>query len=85
MINYKNNYKKTMRYADDEFYACEICNAQAVDIHHIRGRIGNDVHEFKNLIGLCRSCHNKAHDKEYSVEELLQYHHDFFIKRIKQL
>ena len=39
---------------------CEMCNAVAVDIHHLekRNKTKNDFIE--NLIGVCRDCHIKA-------------------------
>jgi len=41
---------------------CEFCCMAAMtDVHHIAGRGGPDPHRLENLIGLCRSCHEKAH------------------------
>jgi hypothetical protein len=39
---------------------CEMCDAVAVDIHHLekRNKTKNDFIE--NLIGVCRDCHIKA-------------------------
>jgi len=54
----------------DDYVPCEMCNAPAVDIHHIekrsRNKITNDYIE--NLVGLCRDCHIKAEsDKMYNM------------------
>ena len=45
-------------------HACEVCGAEAVDIHHIEPKgMGGDPSKdvLENLIALCRSCHDKAH------------------------
>ncbi len=49
-------------YEEQEFIPCEMCNSQAVDIHHIEKRTRNKVTNdyIENLAGLCRSCHIKA-------------------------
>ena len=47
---------------------CEMCNAVAVDIHHLekRNKTKNDFIE--NLIGVCRDCHIKAEsDSSYNM------------------
>ena len=57
---------------ESNFICCEICGATAVDVHHLdfKGMGGGpqgkkDVIE--NLMGLCRSDHDKCHaDKEYN-------------------
>lgn len=47
-------------YDQSDTIYCEMCNAVAVDIHHLekRNKTKNDFIE--NLIGVCRSCHIKA-------------------------
>ena len=41
---------------------CEFCHMAAMtDVHHIAGRGGPDPHRLDNLIGLCPSCHRRAH------------------------
>ena len=49
-------------YEEQDFIPCELCNAQAVDIHHLERRTRNKVTNdyIENLVGLCRSCHIKA-------------------------
>lgn len=49
------------------FVPCEICQAQAVDIHHIDARgMGGDPtgskDTFTNLMALCRLCHDTHGD-----------------------
>ena len=47
-------------YDESDTIYCEMCNAVAVDIHHLekRNKTKNDFIE--NLIGVCRDCHIKA-------------------------
>lgn len=41
---------------------CEYCRAKPMtEVHHIAGRGGSDPHRMSNIIGLCRTCHNEAH------------------------
>ena len=46
---------------------CVKCGLQGVDCHHVRGRlIRKDLEcETDNIVLLCRSCHNKAHTKQF--------------------
>jgi len=50
---------------------CRVCHSRAVDIHHIvyRSHGGND--DERNLICLCRSCHEKAHSDEKTWRDRL--------------
>lgn len=76
--------KHTIVYLDyfnhPTYIQCEVCNAIAVDIHHIQKRSYfwkktkhlQDVIE--NLIALCRVCHEKAESHELSKEELKNIH-----------
>lgn len=60
-------------YDSDSWIGCQICNSTSTDIHHIIYRSQGGKDEPKNLIALCRDCHNKAHFKEepyLQVEEL---------------
>lgn len=60
MQNHTKVYMKFFNFEEGDFIPCEMCGAQAVDIHHLekRNKIKNDFPE--NLIGVCRDCHNKA-------------------------
>ena len=46
----------------DTYIPCEMCNAPAVDIHHLEKRTRNKVTNdyIENSVGLCRECHIKA-------------------------
>jgi len=51
---------------------CELCHQVAVDIHHIKGRLGEDANKPENLIALCRQCHEQVHDGKIERETLLK-------------
>ena len=56
---------------EQDIIMCKYCNKrQAVDIHHITFKSQGGSDEVKNLISLCRSCQEDAHDKKISKEEL---------------
>jgi len=53
-------YMQYFDHGEQDVILCEACHAPAVDVHHIEGRgEGKDV--IKNLIALCRKCHERAH------------------------
>lgn len=56
---------------------CEVCNEQAVDIHHIerRGMGGSKLLDvIENLMALCRRCHDKYGDVPEAKSFLKQKH-----------
>lgn len=55
-----------------DFIPCEICEAKAVDIHHIeaRGMGGTKKDSINNLMALCRECHLYYGDKKEFKEYL---------------
>ena len=57
-------------YSVCDFIPCMVCGSQAVDVHHINGRIGRLRNDPTNLIALCRKCHIRAHNYELSKEFL---------------
>lgn len=69
-----DNYYQYFGYAKGDFIPCEVCQVEAVDIHHIepRSRFGSKMKgtepgeqdHIENLIALCRKCHDKAHLSE---------------------
>ena len=46
-------------YDESSTILCEMCNAVAVDIHHLERRTRNKVTNdyIENLVAVCRSCH----------------------------
>jgi hypothetical protein len=81
MQPYVKIYLDYFDYGEQDYMPCEVCEKTVSDIHHIYGRgKGKDIIE--NLIGLCRSCHNKAHSsKKYISKWKFQEIHNNFIKR----
>ena len=69
---------KYFDYGEQDFIPCEACGREAVDIHHIdNDRKNNDI---KNLIGLCRKCHSRAHGGLHFIsKEQFQYIHNNFM------
>ena len=70
-------YLQGMGYKKTDFVPCEVCGAQAVDVHHIeaRGMGGNKKADvIDNLMGLCRKCHIEYGDKKQYKEFLKDIH-----------
>ena len=71
---------KHFGYGLEDFIGCEVCGNKAVDIHHIdcRGMGGSqDKDTIKNLMAMCRMCHEKYGDKKEYTELLKQTHERF--------
>ena len=51
----------------DEQYRCERCKRLATEVHHIRPiqtKHGWELRlDYKNLLAVCTTCHNKAHER----------------------
>lgn len=59
---------------------CEACLNPGVDIHHIQGR-GKGMDIIKNLMCLCRKCHERAHGtKNYVSKGEFQLIHNYFLQ-----
>lgn len=64
MVKYKKVYLDYYGLDVTDYIGCEICQAKAVDIHHleIKGMGGSKTKDYiENLIAICRSCHTKCH------------------------
>jgi len=80
---YTKIYLKHFGYGEQDFIPCEACGREAVDVHHISGRgPGKDVIE--NLMGVCRKCHDKAHNETLSESDMLYIHNNFMTGNKKQ-
>jgi 5-methylcytosine-specific restriction endonuclease McrA len=81
--NHTKVYLKGMGYDTTDFIPCEVCQAKAVDIHHIesRGMGGSKTADtIDNLMALCRTCHVAYGDiKEY--KEMLQARHNYQLSK----
>jgi len=70
-------YLQGMGYDTTDWIPCEVCNKQAVDIHHIeaRGMGGsNERDTIENLMALCRADHIKFGDYPEHKEMLQTIH-----------
>ncbi len=66
-------------YTTADFIPCEICEAQAVDINHIKARgMGGDPQGKKdvieNLMAMCRKHHNEYGDIKEAIPMLQRIH-----------
>jgi 5-methylcytosine-specific restriction endonuclease McrA len=76
--NHTKVYLKGMGYDTTDFIPCEICQAKAVDIHHIeaRGMGGSkQADTIENLMAVCRQCHNTYGDLKEYKEMLKEIHY----------
>ena len=77
-------YLQGMGYDTTDWIPCEVCNKQAVDIHHIepRGMGGsNERDTIENLMALCRDCHTRYGDVKHHKEWLKHIHERKLFKR----
>jgi hypothetical protein len=85
MKNHTKVYLKGMGYSTTDFIPCEVCQGQAVDIHHIesRGMGGSKIADtIENLMALCRNCHTEYGDKKQHKEMLTATHDHHLAKRV---
>jgi 5-methylcytosine-specific restriction endonuclease McrA len=83
--NHTKVYLKGMGYSTTDFICCEVCQGQAVDIHHIesRGMGGSKIADtIENLMALCRNCHTEYGDKKQHKEMLTATHNHHLAKRV---
>lgn len=72
-------YHEHFLYEPGDWIGCEVCDATAVDIHHIepRGMGGsNSKDEPENLMALCRECHIMFGDKKKFKRMLKKMHYE---------
>lgn len=77
MKKYTRIYLNFFAYDETDFISCEVCNKQAVDIHHIfaKGMGGSNTKDnIENIMALCRECHIKYGDKKQYKEFLTDIH-----------
>lgn len=77
MINHKKVYLSHFNFDEGDFVPCEICGAEAVDIHHIdcRGMGGSkNKDNIENLMALCRKDHLFFGDKKQFKDYLTAIH-----------
>jgi uncharacterized protein with PIN domain len=77
-------YLQALGYDITDWIPCEICDAKAVDIHHIdaRGMGGSkSADRIENLMGLCRKCHEQYGDKAHFKGMLKDIHSNYLTIR----
>jgi hypothetical protein len=90
MQKHVKNYLQYFDIGEQDVVSCEACGKSGridngFDIHHIHGRIGNDADEIKNIILLCRSCHERAHSsKNHVTPDEFQYIHNCYLTGKRQ-
>ena len=76
MKAYKRKYLKSIGAGEQDVVICEFCRKKpAVDVHHSEmKKMGGSklLDGLSNLIGLCRGCHNRAHDGTIDKSTLLK-------------
>jgi 5-methylcytosine-specific restriction endonuclease McrA len=85
MKNHTKVYLKAMGYDTTDWIPCEVCQSQAVDIHHIeaRGMGGSkEADTIENLMALCRKCHNAFGDLKQHKDMLKAVHNHHLSKRV---
>jgi 5-methylcytosine-specific restriction endonuclease McrA len=75
---------KHFDYVGDDFIPCECCQSKAVDVHHIVFKSQGGKDEIKNLMALCRKCHDKAHNEEFKESDL-KLVHGYFMAGVRKL
>jgi hypothetical protein len=79
MKPYVKLYMDYFGYDVSDFICCEVCGAQAVDLHHIEPRSmgGNpkgDKDSIENIMALCRAHHLQYGDKKQWKDWLKKLH-----------
>jgi 5-methylcytosine-specific restriction endonuclease McrA len=87
---YKVLYTTFFDIVKDDYPLCENkgCNRRMVDVHHLdnKGIGGSKEKDYiENLMGLCRECHNKAHNDTTFNEGLRKQHLTNIINKLKGL
>lgn len=83
MKPYTKTYLDYFGYDTSSWIGCEVCEAQAVDIHHIKAKgMGGSkkLDVIENLMALCRKCHQDYGDKKQFIE-CLQKIHNLILER----
>jgi 5-methylcytosine-specific restriction endonuclease McrA len=84
MKPYTKTYLNYFGYDVSDFIPCEVCGAEAKDIHHVQARsLRKDlVNDISNLMALCRKCHTEKGDKK-QFREYLQNRHNEVLNNLK--
>ena len=79
MQSYTKEYLTQFGYHETDFVPCECCEKKATEIHHLLGRKGDLLNDIKNLMAICRKCH-----EDYGqVKEFMCYLLKIHIRRLQ--
>lgn len=75
--------------AERDDWQCQLCGRPASDVHHILFRSHGGSDDPRNLICLCRKCHNDAHGDERVFRDRLfeinkKKHGNFTVEDVKK-
>lgn len=71
---YTKTYFKAFGIAETDFVACECCEGRSTEIHHLLGRKGELLNDIRNLMAICRTCHDDYGQIKVFVVYLLKIH-----------
>lgn len=80
-MNHKKVYMKFLKIGPEDIVICEVCGRVAVDIHHIRFKSQGGEDKIKNLIALCRHCHDISHGKVRGEELVREFLYEIVDRR----
>jgi len=82
-MTYKQKYLKHFGYGEQDFIPCEVCSRKATEIHHIQFKSRGGKDNIKNMMAICRKCHDAVHNGEETEEEMYLHHWYFMDKHGK--
>ena len=68
-----NEYKKLrIKFLSEKMCQAKIynCSLRPTDVHHMKGRIGDNLLDTSNWLAVCRSCHNWIENNPEESKEL---------------
>ena len=84
MTKHAKIYMKHFGYGADDVILCEACHRKAVDIHHIKYKSRGGKDEIENLMAVCRTCHDLAHNEKMSESDMQFIHNNYLVGNRKQ-
>ena len=74
-------YLEYLGYGEQDFIPCEVCGRKATEIHHIKYKSRGGKDEIRNMMAICRRCHDDAHNEYMSEAEMYLAHWYFMDKK----
>lgn len=77
MRKHVKTYMEHFGYGEQDVIMCEACGInRCVDVHHLVFRSHGGTDDIENLIGLCRKCHEDAHNNPAFNRKLKLKHNE---------